>query len=436
MRRLVAPALTLTMLLLLCAEARAGAPTERLREFFGAATRALDPRAALEPDERLGAIRTMVRDIVDFRDAAQVSLGQMWQARTPGEREEFVALFTDLLEHSLIAAIAARVHLSDGVQVRFLGESVEGATATVWTTIVARSGLELPFSYRMVERAGRWAIRDVVIDGVSVAANYRAQFSRVLRSSSYQGLVQQMRARLLDAPASSAVAAAAHDSAPSARPIVLASLAADVTPASEASAEPPRMEESSTPPSGVGSSDVQAEAVPEGRRSLELDVTLVAKSEFEPATVSKETAVGSIEGTAAGSSQGAAVGASDGTAVAIATPEDTRGPAVGIVAAPEVPQKPATLTRAAGARQATGRLYWVQVGAFKSLETAWHLAASLLVEEPRSASPSGVAVEPGTPGNGAASLARVRVGPFSDRRAAASKLREIQVRGHQPFITE
>src|SRR6185369_8133874 len=74
--------------------------------------------------------------------------------------------------------------------------SVEGAVATVWTTLLSKRGLDLPFTYRMIERAGRWAICDVVIDGVSVADNYRAQFFRVMRSSSYQELVRQMRTRV------------------------------------------------------------------------------------------------------------------------------------------------------------------------------------------------------------------------------------------------
>ena len=65
----------------------------------------------------------------------------------------------------------------------------------------------------MKERAGRWAIRDVVIDGVSVAANYRAQFLRIMQSSSYQELVRQMRARVPETLTGSLVATAIADEA-------------------------------------------------------------------------------------------------------------------------------------------------------------------------------------------------------------------------------
>jgi ABC-type transporter MlaC component len=35
-----------------------------------------------------------------------------------------------------------------------------------------------------------------VIDGVSLASNYRAQFSQILRNSSYEALVQRIKSKL------------------------------------------------------------------------------------------------------------------------------------------------------------------------------------------------------------------------------------------------
>src|SRR6185369_5660451 len=120
-------------------------------------------------------------------------------------------LFAELLERSLIGGIAGRIRLPDGIQVSYVGEFVNGAVATVWTTLLSKRGLDLPFTYRMIQRAGRWAICDVIIDGVSVAANYRAQFFRVMRSSSYQELVRQMRARVPELLTTPPVAAATDD---------------------------------------------------------------------------------------------------------------------------------------------------------------------------------------------------------------------------------
>lgn len=415
MRRLLVPAITLAFISLLCAEARAGTPTERLRDFFDAAVQALDLRTPLAPEERLSAIRAMVRDIVDFQEAARLSLGQAWNARTPGERQEFVGLFADLLEHSLIMGIAGRVRLPDGVRVTYLGEAVDGAAATVWTTIAGKTGVDLPFTYRMIERAGRWAVRDVVIDGVSLTTNYRAQFSRVLGATSYQGLVRQMRARSSDTPVAPAVAAAGAGVAPVA-PAAPASPLGETRLISGPMSEAASHEE--MPPPDIRAADATPRAGPQPPVSLALEVTLIARTEFEP-TVTARAAV---------------VEPAEDMAMPTAEPSRTRSQPADAPSPPSL--MAAKAVPAAGGRPAGNRTYWVQVGAFKSVETAWRLAAALVEQEPQSATPSGVAVEPVTSQAVDAPVARVRIGPFADRRAAAAKLREVEARGHQPFIAD
>jgi phospholipid transport system substrate-binding protein len=47
--------------------------------------------------------------------------------------------------------------------------------------------------YRLASLDGRWTVDDVVVDGVSLAGNYRAQFSKIIRTSSYETLLRRMR---------------------------------------------------------------------------------------------------------------------------------------------------------------------------------------------------------------------------------------------------
>src|SRR5205823_3332252 len=136
------------------------------------------------PDERFIAIRALAREMFEFREAARLSLGAGWDERTSAEQNEFVRLFGDLLERSFIASVAARTQIADGVNVRFVGESVDSQTALVQTTMLGKNGHDVPFDYRLVQRDDRWVVRDVAIDGVSLTANYRAQFSRVIHASS------------------------------------------------------------------------------------------------------------------------------------------------------------------------------------------------------------------------------------------------------------
>jgi len=382
MRRLLIPAGFLMGVLCMGPEAQAASPTEQLRGFFSAATRILDPETDDGLEARLGAIRAIVKEIVDVPAAAQLSLGPNWNARTAAEREEFVRLFAELLERSLIGGIAGRIRLPDGIQVSYVGESVDGAVATVWTTLLSKRGLDLPFTYRMIERAGRWAICDVIIDGVSVAANYRAQFFRVMRSSSYQELVRQMRARVPEPLTVPPVATAIGDD------VVIVS---GVTPA--------------LPPSDMmpGESP-DAIARPDARFQLDLDVTLVARALPEAGALPANVG-------------GGVVGEEP-------EPMAPRGDARSLPDALET-------TAARPAPASNGRSYWVQVGAFKSPEAARRLAALLAEPAPKGSGRSAIVVE-----SWAADilLTRVRVGPFADRWEAAAKLREMEVRGYKPFI--
>jgi phospholipid transport system substrate-binding protein len=61
---------------------------------------------------------------------------------------------------------------------------------------VTKQGTEIPVDYRMRRAGDRWLVYDVAIEGVSLVANYRAQFNRIIQRSSYKGLVEQLTARL------------------------------------------------------------------------------------------------------------------------------------------------------------------------------------------------------------------------------------------------
>src|SRR2546427_13110912 len=53
------------------------------------------------------------------------SLGPHWRARTTAEREEFIALYGDLLEYSYIS----KIEMYSGETIRYLGEAVDGQQA-------------------------------------------------------------------------------------------------------------------------------------------------------------------------------------------------------------------------------------------------------------------------------------------------------------------
>lgn len=176
----------------LAVPAQAGEPANRLRHHIDQVIRIIqepEPSMPAAAQPRRAAIRKVAENLFDLRETTKRCLGTHWQARTADEREEIVRLFGDLLERSYIS----KVELYNGEKVMILNDSIDGEYATVRTRVVTRQGGEFAVDYRMLERNGTWYAYDVVIEGVSLIANYRAQFNRVIQASSYQDLVRKLR---------------------------------------------------------------------------------------------------------------------------------------------------------------------------------------------------------------------------------------------------
>lgn len=205
---MIVVAACLALVLLGCPEAWAESPTDTLRAFFAEVNKILaEPEIKGQLTERLIAVRKLVNDVFDSREAAELALGREWQARTPAEQEEFVQLFAELFERSYVLQVASKASVNAGITLRFLGESVSRDAATIRTALVSRDGGEILLDYQMIKRGKRWMIRDVVLEGVSLVANYRAQFHRVIQGWSYPELVARMKAKTAEARRVSTVAA-------------------------------------------------------------------------------------------------------------------------------------------------------------------------------------------------------------------------------------
>ncbi|PYN75797.1 MAG: organic solvent tolerance ABC transporter substrate-binding protein [Candidatus Rokuibacteriota bacterium] len=196
---LVGCATVVTFLVVASQSARAGAPTEQLREHVDQVIKMLQ-RPELQGDgkttERRTAVRKIANNIFDFQETAKRSLGRHWQARTPAERDEFTQLFSDLLEHAYIG----KIDRYSGENVNYVGESVEGDQATVRTKILTKQGSEVPVDYRLLREGAQWRVYDVVIEGVSLIANYRTQFNKIIQTSSFNDLIAKMKAKEFSTP--------------------------------------------------------------------------------------------------------------------------------------------------------------------------------------------------------------------------------------------
>ena len=189
-------ALATALLLILTGPGRvwAGAPTDQLRAQIDRTVKILDdPELKKDGKQRArrAAVRQVANDIFDFAETAKRSLARHWASRTQAERDEFVLLFTDLLERSYIS----KIELYGGEKIKFVGDSVDPDGAVVRTRLVTKQGTEIPIDYRMHARGDKWLVYDVLIEGVSLISNYRTQFNKIITTSSYQELVKKMKTK-------------------------------------------------------------------------------------------------------------------------------------------------------------------------------------------------------------------------------------------------
>ncbi len=171
-----------------------GAPTEAMRTTIRQALGILQDQELKKP-ERTEERVTRLKQIADFRfdygEMAKRSLGGQWDKLAEGERQEFVDLFTEFLT----ATYVEKMHSYTGEEVTFLNERLEGNHAEVKSIMVGKK-TEISMDYRLMKKGDDWKAYDVLIDGISLVQSYRGQFAAILRSSSYEQLVQMLREKI------------------------------------------------------------------------------------------------------------------------------------------------------------------------------------------------------------------------------------------------
>lgn len=177
--------------------ALAAGPQARVRDILEAVSAVMhDPQlqGAEKEDERKQRVRQIIFEAFDFDEMARIALRSHWDRLTPQQRAEFVRLFGDVFERSYNRLV---LRFLPEREAEYGAETIQQQRAEVKTTLVVRKTNEqLPVDYRLIEKEQRWSVYDVVVDGISLAHNYRAQFDRIIRSSSYDELLRRMKSRV------------------------------------------------------------------------------------------------------------------------------------------------------------------------------------------------------------------------------------------------
>ena len=170
-------------------------PTEAVRGTVDHVIHILEDPALKDP-AKLMPRRRMLEEVIatrfDYAEMSKRALAVYWVPLTAAERMEFVEVFKKFLSDRY----AEKIEGYSGQQVVYLSERIEGPYAEVRTELRSEK-TTIPLDYRLLLKEGRWHVYDLIADGVSLVKNYRSQFQKVIRDSSYQELVKKLRERTL-----------------------------------------------------------------------------------------------------------------------------------------------------------------------------------------------------------------------------------------------
>lgn len=142
--------------------------------------------------QRRDQLRQIISRSFDFTEMSRSALGYHWKQITPDQQQEFTTVFTTFIEDSYLA----KINDYSGQQVQFVRQSKDGAQyAQVATNIVQAGKDPIAVNYRLLSENGQWKVYDVTVDAISIIANYRNQFNRVMNNQGYTKLIADLKSK-------------------------------------------------------------------------------------------------------------------------------------------------------------------------------------------------------------------------------------------------
>ncbi|MCB2183083.1 MAG: ABC transporter substrate-binding protein [Desulfobulbaceae bacterium] len=143
---------------------------------------------------RRGSIRKIIDANFDSVEMSMRALGKNWKDLSEEKRQEFIKLFY----WRLYTFYILKVETYSNEKVHYIREKISGQKAAVLTRVSGQKYPEFDIEYRMRQSGETWKIYDVVIEGVSLVANYRSQFDSFLSKKTFDELLSGLRDKAPD----------------------------------------------------------------------------------------------------------------------------------------------------------------------------------------------------------------------------------------------
>jgi phospholipid transport system substrate-binding protein len=159
------------------APANAADPAQVISRLGSEGMAAIGPNVG--PQERLARFRQLFAEDFDTATIARFVLGQYWRVASGPERAEFDRVFADYI--SLV--YSNRLAAYEGARLVVTGTR-NGPDGTLVLSKVERANAQpVEIDWRMSPYGDTWRVVDVIVDGVSMAATQRDEFSSIIERS-------------------------------------------------------------------------------------------------------------------------------------------------------------------------------------------------------------------------------------------------------------
>jgi phospholipid transport system substrate-binding protein len=135
--------------------------------------------------------RHKVEDIVyahfDFETLSRLVLARNWRELTPEQQKTFVEEF----KRHLSVTYGKNVETYNNEKAVVTGDRAEArGDWTVKTKVIRPNAEDILVDYRLRKEGSEWRVIDVIIEGVSLVANFRAQFQEIISRDGAAKLIQ------------------------------------------------------------------------------------------------------------------------------------------------------------------------------------------------------------------------------------------------------
>ncbi len=144
----------------------------------------------LSEDQKRQFVYKVVSEHIDFKNMSQRILATNWKKATGEQKIEFVFLF----EKIILDDYWVRIRQFSGERVEYLAVSIDREIYATVDTVIVRGGtdVQIPITYRMQLKNGKWSAYDFLVESLSLIQNYRREYQAIIKNSGIKGLLEYM----------------------------------------------------------------------------------------------------------------------------------------------------------------------------------------------------------------------------------------------------